>query len=540
MMPNYFLRTTKGIVFLIVIILGFTQLFLFSSPVSAYTAPTGLLAGTVNVSVVSGVNYQLSVSKLGTGSGTVTSSDGGINCGSDCTEEYANGTSVTLTATASSGSSFAGLGGNCTGTSPTCPITMDSNKTVTATFNAAAGGGEAPGGGGGGGGAAAEGAPAASIDFSKADSFAKSGKAGQAFTMKIIQPIQRAEDGVLITDLDKMAYEIHSVNIESIVDGRAKIVLSSSPIILLISAGETKYVDFDNDGEYDLKIYCKSIAGDSVDLTFTSLRTLKLLAFPAKFDVPQSSNYIYSLSVQNFGVLPQNNVSISIRGISGEETLDIVPKIVEIIPRNKTSIFMVSLKVLPDAEIGKKELILRLSSGQIVSEYKAVLNVVENPLKPFLNVLDNDSLNREILNAQSAIGPLWEIAIKRQLQGEDMADLLAILKSANFELEKAKVDLNNGRLAAAASSIRSAKDNVESAVALINIPKHPSEKIIRYLIIAAAIFIVVAVLVHYSGEIGRRFAISKALKDLDEKLGSRRFAKTLKYKERIICLGGAL
>ncbi|MFP5364050.1 MAG: InlB B-repeat-containing protein [Thermoleophilia bacterium] len=37
--------------------------------------------------------------KAGTGEGTVTSAPPGIDCGVDCTEEYAAGTDVTLTAT---------------------------------------------------------------------------------------------------------------------------------------------------------------------------------------------------------------------------------------------------------------------------------------------------------------------------------------------------------------------------------------------------------------------------------------------------------
>ena len=77
--------------------------------------------------------YTLSVSKAGTGSGIVTSSPAGINCGSDCTEVYTAGTVVTLTATPDSSSTFAGWSGACTG-SGTCSVTMDAAKNVTATF----------------------------------------------------------------------------------------------------------------------------------------------------------------------------------------------------------------------------------------------------------------------------------------------------------------------------------------------------------------------------------------------------------------------
>jgi len=82
----------------------------------------------------------LTVTKSGTGSGTVTSNPSGINCGSTCSASYICGTSVTLTATAASGSTFAGWsGGGCSGTG-SCNVTVDNDKTVTATFNLAGGG----------------------------------------------------------------------------------------------------------------------------------------------------------------------------------------------------------------------------------------------------------------------------------------------------------------------------------------------------------------------------------------------------------------
>ena len=77
--------------------------------------------------------FALSVSKAGTGGGTVTSSPVGINCGADCSEVYNSGVSVTLTATADATSTFTGWNGACSGTG-TCTVTMDAAKSVTATF----------------------------------------------------------------------------------------------------------------------------------------------------------------------------------------------------------------------------------------------------------------------------------------------------------------------------------------------------------------------------------------------------------------------
>ena len=59
----------------------------------------------------------------------------GINCGSDCSESYASGTNVTLTASAATGSTFAGWSGACSGTAG-CAVAMTAARSVTATFSA--------------------------------------------------------------------------------------------------------------------------------------------------------------------------------------------------------------------------------------------------------------------------------------------------------------------------------------------------------------------------------------------------------------------
>ena len=78
--------------------------------------------------------YALSVAKAGNGTGTVTSSPGGINCGSDCTENYSANTIVTLTAAPTTGHSFGGWSGACSGSSSSCTVTLNAARSVTATF----------------------------------------------------------------------------------------------------------------------------------------------------------------------------------------------------------------------------------------------------------------------------------------------------------------------------------------------------------------------------------------------------------------------
>ena len=79
------------------------------------------------------VTFTLSVSKSGAGIGTVTSAVAGINCGADCTETYSAGALVNLTAIATTGSTFGGWSGACTGAGA-CIVTMDAARSVTASF----------------------------------------------------------------------------------------------------------------------------------------------------------------------------------------------------------------------------------------------------------------------------------------------------------------------------------------------------------------------------------------------------------------------
>jgi len=82
--------------------------------------------------------YAVTVVLAGAGTGSVSSTPGGISCGSACSASFDYGTSVSLTATPTGGSTFAGWsGGGCTGTG-SCNITITGATTITATFDAAA------------------------------------------------------------------------------------------------------------------------------------------------------------------------------------------------------------------------------------------------------------------------------------------------------------------------------------------------------------------------------------------------------------------
>ena len=94
---------------------------------------------TANITVTATFNpaFTLTVTKAGSGAGTITSGPSGITCGSSCSTTFDRNSSVTLSAGADSGSTFsAWSGGGCGGTG-TCTVTMNGNITVKATLSKA-------------------------------------------------------------------------------------------------------------------------------------------------------------------------------------------------------------------------------------------------------------------------------------------------------------------------------------------------------------------------------------------------------------------
>src|SRR2546426_486246 len=106
---------------------------------------TGLGAGTATIAATDGsgvsasttltVTDRVTLSVVRTGIGTGSVSGPGISCGTDCSEPYDRGTSVTLTAAPASGSAFTGWSGCDTVSGTTCTVTMSGARVVTATFD---------------------------------------------------------------------------------------------------------------------------------------------------------------------------------------------------------------------------------------------------------------------------------------------------------------------------------------------------------------------------------------------------------------------
>ena len=101
----------------------------------AYAADNGNRTGQASSAVTVIAVFKLTISRAGSGKGTVSSSPAGISCGSTCSASFVTGTAVTLTARPSSGSTFAGWSGACSG-KRVCRVTLSSEKSVKATFAA--------------------------------------------------------------------------------------------------------------------------------------------------------------------------------------------------------------------------------------------------------------------------------------------------------------------------------------------------------------------------------------------------------------------
>ena len=109
-----------------------------NSPIAVSILPEGYRGYVSNasssVSQIGGPST-LTILKSGSGNGIVTSLPEGIYCGEMCRAEFTIDTDVTLTATASSNTTFNGWGGDCAGTDDIITVTMDSGKNCYASFD---------------------------------------------------------------------------------------------------------------------------------------------------------------------------------------------------------------------------------------------------------------------------------------------------------------------------------------------------------------------------------------------------------------------
>jgi alpha-tubulin suppressor-like RCC1 family protein len=102
-----------------------------------FPRPLLRVALIVPLVLLAGCTSTLTVQLGGVGSGTVSGAPAGISCsggGGACSQTVDNGTSISLTATASAGSAFGGWGGACSGTNPACTVMMNGNKSAVAYF----------------------------------------------------------------------------------------------------------------------------------------------------------------------------------------------------------------------------------------------------------------------------------------------------------------------------------------------------------------------------------------------------------------------
>jgi hypothetical protein len=93
------------------------------------------VATASNQVAVYGLLSQLTVTKAGSGVGSIASSPTRIHCGSICSARLATGSPVKLVATAAAHSTFSGWGAGCSARGKTCILNLNSATTIKATFN---------------------------------------------------------------------------------------------------------------------------------------------------------------------------------------------------------------------------------------------------------------------------------------------------------------------------------------------------------------------------------------------------------------------
>gem|GEM_PF-2997876 len=99
---------------------------------------TNVCGNNLNLNVsnpVSNPNPTITVTKSGMSPSAGFVAGGGISCGTTCSIPVTSGSSLTLTATSDAGTTFTGWGGACSGTWPTCTLTVNANTSVSAKFD---------------------------------------------------------------------------------------------------------------------------------------------------------------------------------------------------------------------------------------------------------------------------------------------------------------------------------------------------------------------------------------------------------------------
>ena len=94
--------------------------------------------GAASLTLLAGCAGTVKVLNQGLGSGAVTSNPAGINCTGQCQGSFAKNSAIELTATASAGSTFAGWGGDCSGSAMVCSLLLDRQRSATARFDVSA------------------------------------------------------------------------------------------------------------------------------------------------------------------------------------------------------------------------------------------------------------------------------------------------------------------------------------------------------------------------------------------------------------------
>ncbi len=106
----------------------------YPTETTVYTVYCSNSAGSANDSVtVTVTDDQTLTTSIASGSGSISGS--GISCPNDCSQDYSNGTSVTLTATPSTGYEFSSWSGACSGQDNTCTLQMSEDKSTSASFS---------------------------------------------------------------------------------------------------------------------------------------------------------------------------------------------------------------------------------------------------------------------------------------------------------------------------------------------------------------------------------------------------------------------
>jgi hypothetical protein len=221
-----------------------------------------------------------------------------------------------------------------------------------------------------------------------------------------------------------------------------------------------------------------------------SVRDLEIVNFVNKINATRGGTKLVGINVENTGDVRLSEVSVS---MGGPFNTRVSPESAEILA-GFTKIFLVSIDVPADAELGTTNFIV-IASGGGVSDTKNL----EVEVLPLRDADVEENLRDTINEMRQLIDSIWGEAVRLGTEGYDMETVFATLQNATRRINNAEGSVDLGNYPSARLELGNVRNFAENAVNQMAELKArtvvTTSPLVKYFIIAGVILVAVTVFV---------------------------------------------